>query len=263
MPAHVIEHYLDKRVRYVVEHCARGRGPRRRLRHRRPRPAPRRRRLRDERRRPLAGDARRAGARARPTCDARARRRATELPFEDDSFDLVLASRRCTTSPIPTQVRATLAEMVRVARPGGDVLVWDHNPRNPYWKRLMAKVPQDDGSERLIPEAEVVGGLARRRRRIARSAQLGLRARLRPGAPDARRAAGRRAARRADPRCCGASAPTTSCSRGPDGYRADRERGPGSRRDARVRALRRRADARARAPAGSSPTSSSRSPRAA
>ena len=42
--------------------------------------------------------------------------------------------------------------MVRVARPGGRILVWDHNPRNPYWGRLMARVPQDTGEERLIPE---------------------------------------------------------------------------------------------------------------
>ena len=45
------------------------------------------------------------------------------------------------------------------------MLVWDHNPRNPYWRRLMAKVPQDDGSERLVPEAEVARGLAAPARR--------------------------------------------------------------------------------------------------
>ena len=56
-------------------------------------------------------------------------------------------------------VHTALGEMVRVTRPGGLVLVWDHNPRNPYWKHLMARVPQDDGSERLIPVGEVVSGL--------------------------------------------------------------------------------------------------------
>ncbi|MCL4288365.1 MAG: hypothetical protein KJ006_12075, partial [Thermoleophilia bacterium] len=56
-------------------------------------------------------------------------------------------------------VRATLAEMVRVCRPGGRVIVWDHNPRNPYWGLLMARVPQDDGSERLVPEAEIIDGV--------------------------------------------------------------------------------------------------------
>jgi UDP-glucose 4-epimerase len=59
----------------------------------------------------------------------------------------------------PEAVRATLAEMVRVARPGGWVLVWDHNPRNPYWKLLMKRVPQDTGDERLIPERELLAGL--------------------------------------------------------------------------------------------------------
>ena len=74
----------------------------------------------------------------------------------------------------PAAVGATLAEMVRVARPGGRIVVWDHNPRNPYWRHLMARVPQDDGSERLIPEAEVLGGPARRAAPSpAQSAQLG------------------------------------------------------------------------------------------
>ena len=33
LPAHVVEHYLRKRVRYVVEHCPPGEGSRRRLRN--------------------------------------------------------------------------------------------------------------------------------------------------------------------------------------------------------------------------------------
>jgi hypothetical protein len=57
-------------------------------------------------------------------------------------------------------VRRTLAEMVRVVRPGGHVLVWDHNPRNPYWRLLMARVPQDTGEERLIGVQELLRGLA-------------------------------------------------------------------------------------------------------
>ena len=64
--------------------------------------------------------------------------------------------------------------MVRVARPGGRVLVWDHNPRNPYWGRLMARVPQDTGDERLIPEREVIDGLRGAGAEIVRSEQLGL-----------------------------------------------------------------------------------------
>jgi hypothetical protein len=64
--------------------------------------------------------------------------------------------------------------MVRVSRPGARVLVWDHNPRNPYWGRLMEKVPQDTGDERLIPEAEVLGGLRAAGAEILSSQQLGL-----------------------------------------------------------------------------------------
>jgi hypothetical protein len=52
-----------------------------------------------------------------------------------------------------------LLEMVRVTKPGGLVMVWDHNPRNPYWPILMKRVPQDTGAERLIPEEEIVAGL--------------------------------------------------------------------------------------------------------
>ena len=74
----------------------------------------------------------------------------------------------------PADVRQTLIEMVRVARPGGRILIWDHNPRNPYWGRLMAKVPQDTGEERLIPEDEVIGGLRAGGGRILSSTQLGL-----------------------------------------------------------------------------------------
>ena len=45
--------------------------------------------------------------------------------------------------------QTALAEMVRVVQPGGAVMVWDHNPRNPYWPYLMKRVPQDRGDERL------------------------------------------------------------------------------------------------------------------
>jgi hypothetical protein len=64
--------------------------------------------------------------------------------------------------------------MVRVTRPGGRVLVWDHNPRNPYWGRLMARVPQDTGEERLIPESEVLAGLSAGGAQIVEALQLGL-----------------------------------------------------------------------------------------
>jgi SAM-dependent methyltransferase len=172
LPAHVVEHYLRKRVRYVVECCSRGR----------------------------ALDvgcgtgvlaSRLAGAGFAMTgVDPSAgmlevlRRRApdveavqgsgTALPFDADAFDLVLSVATFHHIADARDVRVTLAEMVRVARPGGRILVWDHNPRNPYWGRLMARVPQDTGEERLIPEDEILDGLGSAGAEIVSSVQLGL-----------------------------------------------------------------------------------------
>jgi len=99
---------------------------------------------------------------------------ATDMPFEDGSFDLTYCVAVMHHIAAPDLVHQALGEMVRVTRPGGLILVWDHNPRNPYWKNLMARVPQDDGSERLIPEAEVTGGLVGGGAVIETSDQLGL-----------------------------------------------------------------------------------------
>ena len=82
------------------------------------------------------------------------------LPFADDTFDLVYCIAVMHHVADPDAVRQTLLEMTRVAKPGGHVLVWDHNPRNPYWPIIMRRVPQDTGAERLIPEWEVLDGLA-------------------------------------------------------------------------------------------------------
>jgi SAM-dependent methyltransferase len=98
----------------------------------------------------------------------------TSLPFEDDSFDLVLTVATLHHIADPEPVGQTLAEMVRVLRPAGRIVVWDHNPRNPYWGRLMARVPQDTGEERLIGEQELVSGLRAAGARILASRQLGL-----------------------------------------------------------------------------------------
>jgi SAM-dependent methyltransferase len=59
----------------------------------------------------------------------------------------------------PAGVREALVEMARVVKPGGHVLIWDHNPRNPYWPHLMKRVPQDRGDERLIGLDELLSGL--------------------------------------------------------------------------------------------------------
>ena len=172
LPRHVVAHYLDKRVAYIARHCPRGVGL-------------------DvgcgtgivaER---LADDGwTMTGVdpsdgmldvlRARDTSVEAIHADGTALPFPDDAFDLVYCVAVMHHVAEPDAVRRTLTEMVRVSRPGGRVLVWDHNPRNPYWGRLMAKVPQDTGDERLIGEDEVLDGLRAGGAEILASDQLGL-----------------------------------------------------------------------------------------
>jgi SAM-dependent methyltransferase len=98
----------------------------------------------------------------------------TDLPFASDSFDLVYCVAVMHHVALPDAVRGTVHEMVRVSRPGGRVVIWDHNPRNPYWGRLMARVPQDTGEERLIGEDELLDGLRGAGAEIVQSVQLGL-----------------------------------------------------------------------------------------
>jgi SAM-dependent methyltransferase len=172
LPAHVVEHYLRKRTAFVLDHSPPGKaldvgcgtgvlaarladagydmtgadpsaGMLDRLRERRP--------------------------------DITAvQASGTDLPFEDDSFDLVLSVATFHHIADPGAVRDTLAQMVRVSRPGGRVLVWDHNPRNLYWRVIMKRVPQDTGEERLIPEHEILAGLRDAGGQVVESVQLGL-----------------------------------------------------------------------------------------
>jgi SAM-dependent methyltransferase len=194
LPAHVIEHYLSKRTRFVLEHCPHGE-------------------VLDVGCGTGLLAARLAGASYNVTgvdpsegmLDVLARRTpdvdavkgsGTSLPFADDSFDLVLSVAVMHHIADADEVRRTLAEMVRVAKPSGQILVWDHNPRNPYWRRLMARVPQDVGEERLISAAELIGGLRDGGAEILLSTQLGMVPDFTPRAAIGMAAAAERAAER-------------------------------------------------------------------
>jgi SAM-dependent methyltransferase len=80
----------------------------------------------------------------------------TALPFASDTFRLALTVATLHHLETPERVAATVREMARVLRPGGFVVLWDHNPANPYWPILMKRVPQDSGDERLVPLAELL-----------------------------------------------------------------------------------------------------------
>ncbi len=82
------------------------------------------------------------------------------LPFPDESFDVVYCVAMLHHVAEPLAVRATVREMARVTRRGGVTVYWDHNPYNPYWPIIMARVPQDTGEERLIPAREITAALS-------------------------------------------------------------------------------------------------------
>jgi SAM-dependent methyltransferase len=159
LPAHVVEHYIEKRAAFIRERlpagssvldvgCGTG---------------------------VLAVRLQREGYRmtgADPFAEMLARMTEREpgieavhapgqqLPLADDTFDMTYCVAVMHHIADPKDVHDTLAEMVRVTKPGGLVLIWDHNPRNPYWPLLMRRVPQDTGAERLIPERELLAGLS-------------------------------------------------------------------------------------------------------
>ena len=158
LPAHVVEHYLRKRAGYVAAH--------------RPPPA----RVLDlgcgtgvlaGRLAELGYDVTGADPsegmlevmRERFPAVRAVRASGTGLPFGDGEFDLALSVATMHHIGDPADVHAALREMARVVKPGGQVLVWDHNPRNPYWPHIMRRVPQDVGDERLVPLEELLSGL--------------------------------------------------------------------------------------------------------
>lgn len=171
LPSHIVAHYLEKRVAYVLANCPRGRGldvgcGTGMLAAR----------LQDDGYQ-MSGIDPSEGmlgmlAKREPSVD-RVVGSGTRLPFDEDSFDLVVTVAALHHIAAAGAVRQTLGEMVRVCRPGGRLVVWDHNPKNPYWRILMRRVPQDDGSERLIGEPEITEGIRGAGGRVLASDRLG------------------------------------------------------------------------------------------
>lgn len=152
IPAHVVRHYLEKRIAFAGRvwprgahlldlGCGTGR---------------------------LAGALARAGFRitgadrsggmlrqARQRGVPAACASAGALPWADGTFDGAISVAVMHHLADATLVAAGIAEMVRVTRGGGHIVVWDHNPLNPYWPLFMRRLPQDDGSERLIGRREL------------------------------------------------------------------------------------------------------------
>jgi SAM-dependent methyltransferase len=107
---------------------------------------------------------------------------SSALPFEDGVFDLSLSVATMHHLETPERVADTIAEMGRVVRPGGYVLIWDHNPLNPYWPILMKRVPQDHGDERLVSVWELLDAVRAAGLKPVEAARTGLVPDFMPGA---------------------------------------------------------------------------------
>jgi SAM-dependent methyltransferase len=67
----------------------------------------------------------------------------TRLPYGDGSFDLAFAV--CVVHHVPVEERAAFAaELRRVTRPGGLVVVFEHNPLNPLTRLAVSRCEFDE-----------------------------------------------------------------------------------------------------------------------
>lgn len=74
------------------------------------------------------------------------------LPLEDDSVDLALAA--CVFHHIPPAERgAWVRDLHRVIRPGGSLIIYEHNPVNPMTRKVVRDCPFDEDAI-LLPQAE-------------------------------------------------------------------------------------------------------------
>lgn len=73
----------------------------------------------------------------------------SNLPFARDTFDVVFAS--CVFHHIPeTRRPGVMAELAAVLKPGGKVLLFEHNPWNPITRMVVDRCPFDDDAV-LLP----------------------------------------------------------------------------------------------------------------
>jgi len=89
-----------------------------------------------------------------PTLAAQAGARA---PFADGQFDVATISAVLHHVPVAERP-AVYAELGRVLKPGGRLYVFEHNPRNPLVRHVIARTPIDENAI-LLDVREVQDGL--------------------------------------------------------------------------------------------------------
>ncbi len=78
-------------------------------------------------------------------------------PFADGQFDIATVSAVLHHVPIAERP-AVYAELGRVLKPGGRLYVFEHNPRNPLVRHVIARTPIDENAI-LLDANEVQAGL--------------------------------------------------------------------------------------------------------
>jgi ubiquinone/menaquinone biosynthesis C-methylase UbiE len=79
------------------------------------------------------------------------------LPFQDNCFDATYAI--CVMHHVPpANWNMFAAELARVTKPGGVVLIFEHNPYNPLTRRAVSDCPFDKDAV-LLPKAKTIGYL--------------------------------------------------------------------------------------------------------
>ena len=78
-------------------------------------------------------------------------------PFADGQFDIATVSAVLHHVPVAERP-AVYAELGRVLKPGGRLYVFEHNPRNPLVRYVIARTPIDQNAI-LLDETEVRHGL--------------------------------------------------------------------------------------------------------
>ncbi len=77
------------------------------------------------------------------------------LPFPSEKFDVTYSIAVFHHLINKELVAAAIKEMIRVTKKGGTLIIWDHNPKNPYWPIILKKLPWDK-NVRLVPEEEII-----------------------------------------------------------------------------------------------------------
>ncbi|HOK55973.1 MAG TPA: class I SAM-dependent methyltransferase [bacterium] len=96
------------------------------------------------------------------------------IPFPSETFDLVFSIVSLHHLGKIEKVKKAVREMIRITKNGGMILIWEHNPLNPYWYFLMKKVPQDIGEEKLIPLSIFINEFKKNKIKILKVFRCGL-----------------------------------------------------------------------------------------